>query len=439
MARRKREPAPPCEGQVRSLSHEGRGITDIDGKTVFVADALPGEEVRFQVQNRRRRMDEAVLLEVLSPSDDRVEPHCAAFGTCGGCSLQHLSHAAQLVHKEQVLRDALTRIAKVELPDFAAPITGPIWGYRRKARLGVKHVFKKNRVLVGFRERQKPYIADMQRCEVLDSRLGDLPTTLAELIGRLSIAARLPQVEVAAGDDGVALVFRVLDPPSPADLTILEAFAASSGMSVLLQPGGPDTITTLAGSSVLQYAHPDFDVRLEFAATDFVQINQAVNQALVNQALAWLDVSAEHQVLDLFCGLGNFTLPLARRAAQVVGVEGAESLVAKARSNAKLNNLANVTFHVADLEALTGAEKWLHADYDRVLLDPARAGADKVLPAVLAKQPERLVYVSCHPATLARDLAILVHEYGYKLARAGIADMFPHTGHVESIVALCKT
>lgn len=435
MARRK-APAAPQEGVVRALSHEGRGITDVEGKTVFVADALPGETVRFQVERRRRKLDEGRLLEVLEASSQRVEPSCAAFGNCGGCSLQHFEHAGQIAHKEQVLYDALARIAKVDVPQFAPAITGPAWGYRRKARLGVKHVFKKDRVLVGFRERQKPYIADMQRCEVLDESLADLPTILAELIGQLSIAARLPQVEVATGDKGVALIFRVLDPPTDTDLGVLAEFAQRTGMAVLLQPGGPDTIKPLSGSGVLSYALPDFDVRFEFSATDFVQVNREVNRALVAQALDWLELEPTHQVLDLFCGLGNFTLPIARCAGDVTGVEGAESLVAKARSNARLNQIENTTFHMANLEALDGRELWLKTGYDRVLLDPARAGADKVLPWVLAMQPERVIYVSCHPATLARDVGIMVDEHGYTLQHAGIADMFPHTGHVESIVAL---
>ncbi len=422
---------------IRALSHEGRGITEYRDKTLFVPDALPNETVRLEVRTRRRKMD-ARVLEVLEPAAERVAPKCAAFGVCGGCVLQHLDHAGQVRHKQQVLVDALERIAKVECPPLAQPIVSEPWHYRRKARLGVKHVFGKGRVLVGFRERLKPYIADMQRCEVLHAQFADLPAQLAELIEGLSIRERLPQVELAAGDNSAALVFRVLDEPSSDDLDRLRAFGESANFSIWLQPGGPNSLQLLTGSEFLSYRLPG-GLALEFSPLDFVQVNSLVNHALIERAMLWLELAPEHHVLDLFCGLGNFTLPIASQVTRVVGVEGADSLVAKAQHNAARNDIRNSEFHAADLTKVTGLETWLQPAYDRVLLDPARAGAAEILPIVAKGKPSRIVYVSCHPATLARDVGQLVHEYGYQLGSAGIADMFPHTGHVESIVALSRS
>lgn len=438
MARRQKKRFVPETGQVTALSHEGRGIAERDGKKVFIAGALPSETVEFQVTRRRKNLDEAKLLGVVEPASNRIDPGCPVFGVCGGCSLQHLSGADQLVHKQQVLRDVLSRIGHVEVPLLAPVVAGPIWNYRRRARLGVKQVAGKGRVLVGFRERHAPYIADMLDCRVLDERLASLPATLSELIGGLSIAARVPQIELAAGDNGAALVFRVLDAPTSDDIKSLSDFGTNHDFRIYLQTGGMNTIAELepASAQALCYSLPKYDVRYEFGPADFVQINAGVNEALVDRALEWLAPVETSRILDLYCGLGNFSLPLARTAAAVVGVEGASELVELARHNAANNGIENAQFFAADLANLSGDEVWLNEKYDGVLLDPARVGAEPMLCAIAAMEPERIVYVSCNPATLARDLGILVNTFGYVLTDAGIADMFPHTAHVESIVAL---
>lgn len=439
-----RRPAVVEGGRIGSMTHEGKGIADNDGKKVFVSGALPGELVDYQPVKRRRSYDEAVVQALHEVSADRVEPRCKVFGICGGCSLQHLSHEGQLMHKQTVLRDSLLRIGKVDPGTLADPIRGAVWSYRRKARLGVKYVHRKERVLVGFRERLKPYIADMQRCEVLSEGLESLPEVLAELIGKLSLASELPQVELAVGDETVALVFRILKPATDKDLRHFHEFAELTGYQVMLQPGGLGSVAPLShfysvaapGGPPLSYSLQREQVTFEFLPTDFVQINRVVNEQLVNKAIDLLELAAGDRVLDLFCGIGNFSLALARHAEFVMGVEGAQELVSRARQNAERNGIQNVEFQVADLSKLQGNETWLAGSYDKILIDPARAGAQEVLPFIVAMKPQRLVYVSCHPATLARDIGILVNEHGYRLRSAGIVDMFPHTAHVESIATL---
>jgi 23S rRNA (uracil1939-C5)-methyltransferase len=380
------------------------------------------------------------LLEILEPSAERVVPRCAHFGICGGCAMQHLAPEAQLRAKQNELAENLQRIGRVTPDRWLAPLAGPVWQYRRRARLGAKYVTKRGRVLVGFRERQKPYVAALARCEILAPPVDDLIEPLSTLLTGLRAREFIPQIEVAVADNIVVLVFRNLVELDATDRAALASFGAARNLRVYLQPGGMDTIAPLAGErATLEYHLPELGLRFEFQPTDFVQVNGAINRALVTQAVDLLEVEPTHRVLDLFCGLGNFTLPLAQRAAEVVGIEGEAGLVARARHNADLNGLGNARFHVANLAEAEGGAVALAGRFDRVLLDPPRAGAIEVLPRLAALGATRMVYVSCHPGTLARDLGVLCHEYGYRLEAAGVIDMFPHTTHVESIAVLEKS
>lgn len=425
--------------RVVALTHEGEGIVR-EGKTVFIPGALPGETVRFTRTRRHPRHDEGRLLEVLEPAATRVPPRCAHFGVCGGCALQHLSSEAQLALKQTELADSLERLSRVHCSRWLAPLAGPVWGYRRRARLGVKYVTKKSRVLVGFRERNAPYVADLHRCEVLSAPVGEWMTPLAELITTLEIRQHLPQIEVAVADNATALVLRVLAPPSSADRERLGAFALAHGARIYLQPGGLESIEPLdarAAGEPLNYALPEFGLKFEFRPTDFVQVNASINRALVSRAVQLLGPAPGDTVLDLYCGLGNFTLPLARSGAKVVGVEGDAALVERARDNAARNGVANAEFHLADLSHPPEPRTpWLRGPYSHVLLDPPRIGAREMLGSIAALRPRRVLYVSCHPGSLARDLGVLVHEHGFTLEAAGVIDMFAHTAHVESIALL---
>jgi 23S rRNA (uracil1939-C5)-methyltransferase len=440
MARRRRRREPET-ARIDSAAHDGRGIAAIDGKKVFVAGALPGEDVRFQRRKSRRNYDEAELLEIITASPDRIEARCEAYGRCGGCSLQHVSAEQQREIKAQTLRDNLQRIGQVTPASWFDPIVGRGWNYRRRARLAVKDVFAKGRVLVGFRERHAPYITDMHRCEVLAKPVDGMIDALSELIGGLSISARLPQVEVAAADNAVALVFRVLDEPTDADRTLLAEFGKQHDVRICLQPGGLNSITQLypeSGAEPLYYELPEFDIRITFDAVGFVQVNSDINRRMVSRAVELLDPGPDERVLDLYCGIGNFSLPLARKAKLVLGVEGDAMLVKAATDNAVSNGIANATFRQADLSKIDGSESWLRAGWDRILLDPARSGAQEIVSQIEKFAAPRIVYVSCHPGTLARDAGTLVNEKGYTCEAAGIIDMFPHTAHVESIAVFNK-
>ena len=442
--------------EVVGLTHEGEGIVR-SGKTVFVAGALPGETVTFERTRKHRQHDEARLLEVLRPAPERVTPRCAHFGVCGGCALQHLAPEAQLALKEKELRDNLERVARVEFRTWLPALRGPVWGYRRRARLGAKYVTKKGKVVVGFRERQAPYVADVAHCDVLAEPVGTLIQALGELLGALEIRQHVPQIEVAVADNVTALVLRVLRTPTEQDRGKLRDFAVHHGVRLYLQSGGLDSVEELqraetaaggvaasdlaaagAVTRPLSYALPDFGLELDFAPTDFVQVNGALNRALVARAVELLHPTAESRVLDLYCGLGNFTLALAKSAGHVVGVEGERGLVERARHNARRNRLSNVEFHVGDLSKPTELPAdWLRGTYTHVLLDPPRVGAAPEMLAAIARfAPERLLYVSCHPGSLARDLGILAREHGFTLESAGVVDMFPHTAHVESMALL---
>lgn len=417
---------------VTALSHDGRGIAKLAGKTLFIEDALPGEDVTFQVYKRHRDYDEARVVEVLKASPDRREPRCAHFGVCGGCSLQHLESGAQLAAKQQTLLDNLKRIGGVEPAELLPPLTGPVWGYRRRARLSVHR--NGAQVSVGFKERSRPRVAELRQCEVLNPKLGGLIAPLAEALSGLSIADRVPQLEAAMGEAARVLVLRVLSAPSDADRTALAAFEDLHGVRFYLQSGRPESAVPLRGVAAdLHYPLPDSGVDIHFEPADFIQVNDEINRKLVELALRELDLQPDEAALDLFCGLGNFTLPMARRAAKVTGVEGEGELVGRARRNAARNGLGNVEFVQADLFAEGVPAEWARRRYDRILLDPPRAGAREVIARFPAFHARKVVYVSCHPATLARDAKLLVEEQGWRLSRAGVLDMFPHTSHVESI------
>jgi 23S rRNA (uracil1939-C5)-methyltransferase len=426
--------SPVEEADIVDLAHDGRGVARIGGKAVFIEGALPSERVRFRIHKRRRHMDEAGLVDVLMASPDRAAPRCSHFGLCGGCSLQHLAPAAQLAAKERQLLENLQRIGNVQPQRVLEPLRGPEWAYRRRARLGIKYVHKKGRVLAGFRERDKPYIADIRRCEVLLAALADLPQALAALTETLGIREKMPQVEVAAGDRATALVFRVLEVPDAADLEKLAAFGAQRELQIFVQPGGLDTVRPLRDDyPPLDYAVDGGRVVIEFGPVDFIQVNREINASMVDAAMALLQPQVRDAALDLFCGLGNFTLPLARRVGQVTGVEGDASLVSKARANAARNGIGNAGFAVENLFEAKNFGTWANEHYDLVMLDPPRAGAAELLSWMSRWSPRRVVYISCHPASLARDAQILVADHGFELSAAGVMDMFPHTTHVESI------
>jgi len=427
------------EAFVESLSHDGRGVARVNEKATFICGALPGERVKYRTTSTRRSFDVGEVVEVLTASPDRVVPKCQHFGICGGCSLQHLQESKQIEEKQRILLDNLSRIGKVEPSEIWEPLRGDCWGYRRKARIGVKFVIKKGRLLVGFREQLKPYIADLQSCEVLVPAVGQRLQALAAVIASLSIFDAIAQVEVAAGDQITALVFRHLKPCSDADIELLRSFGNDHNFAIYLQPAGPASIHCISEPvPLLTYQFSDGQVGadpivFEFEPTDFIQVNADLNQKMIRRALELLDVQPQERLLDLFCGLGNFSLPLARRAAHLVGVEGEVALIHKARANAARNQIQNVEFHVADLsQELTNAA-WAKGEYDKVLIDPARPGALEILPLLKKMRPKKLLYISCNPSTLARDAGVLVNEMGFRLAGAGVMDMFPHTAHVESM------
>jgi len=435
-------PGAPAEeiALVGGLTHEGEGVVR-GGKTVFVPGALPGERIRLRRTRRRRQHDEGELLEVLTPSPERVAPRCAHFGVCGGCVLQHFAPAAQLAAKEAELKSTLERVAHIAPGRWLAPISGPAWAYRRRARLGAKFVFRKGRVVVGFRERAAPYVADLAGCEVLASPAGALIAPLASMLTELSIREHVPQIEVAVADNATALVLRVLSEPAEADLALLRRFAGQHALRLYLQPAGLESVRPLGGATVepLRYALRSFGLEIEFSPTDFIQVNGPVNEALVARAAELLELNRAASVLDLYCGLGNFTLALAQGAKSAVGVEGEPQLIERARGNATRNAVANAEFHQADLAAPPAADvPWLRRTYSHVLLDPPRTGARAMLDTVARLSPERVLYISCHPGSLARDLMALVHEHGFRLEAAGVVDMFAHTAHVESLALLVR-
>ena len=423
------------EAEIDSLSHDARGVARVDGKVFFIDQALPGEWVRFQRGKKRRSHETGKVVEVLRRSKQRTLPACEYFGVCGGCALQHLSPAAQISSKQKQLRDNLERIAKTEPERYDPPLTGPHWGYRRKARLGVRYVPKKGGVLIGFRERNKSYITPLYHCDVLAPRLSALLPSLKTLLEQLSCFDRIPQIEVASADNATALVLRHLVDLAQSDLDRLSSYAASNDIQVFLQPKGLDSVFPLYPSNPedLFYRLSDHDITIYFNATDFVQINDELNRKLVDTALEYLDPCPDETILDLFCGLGNFTLPLARKANKVVGLEGDKALVQRARMNSARNGINNAQFLNIDLYRNTAEKSWPYLKSDKVLLDPPRTGAIDVVKSLDQLSSGRVVYISCNPATLARDAEVMVHKLGYTLRTARVVDMFPHTTHVESI------
>ncbi|TAL87969.1 MAG: 23S rRNA (uracil(1939)-C(5))-methyltransferase RlmD [Candidimonas sp.] len=425
---------------IESLDLEARGVARNDGKVVFVEGALPGERVSAHIIKRKSSFDTARLDQVLKASSQRVEPLCPNFGICGGCSMQHLDAAAQVAIKQRVLEDALAHIGKLAPDCVLPPLYGPAWGYRHRARLSVRAVRKKGAVMVGFRERRGSYVTDMKECLVLPPHVSALLVPLRGLIGSLSIPDRLPQIEVSVGDQTTALLLRHLEPLSADDLTKLRLFGAQYNVSWWLQSKGPETIHPVLADDAakLAYALPEFGLRMAYRPGDFTQVNEAINRSLVSRALHLLEAQSGDRVADLFCGLGNFTLPLATRVREVVGIEGSETLTSRAQSSAAQHCLADrsrfVTLNLFDVDV-----QWLRdlGYFDRIVIDPPREGAEAVARALAAlspsERPRKIVYVSCSPATLARDAGILVHEGGYRLEGAGVVNMFPHTGHVESI------
>jgi 23S rRNA (uracil1939-C5)-methyltransferase len=444
MARRKfkkkKLPEAPVRVTIESLSHDGRGIAHVDGKVVFIDEALPGEEVDFIYTDSRRDYAEGKVENLLSKAPERVEPHCPHFGVCGGCSFQHVASDAQINFKQTLLQEQFQHIGKVTIPELWEPLTGPHWGYRHKARIGTKYVAKKGRVLVGFRERRNPFLADMENCPVMHPSVGSKLMDLSGLFGKLTIKDKIPQIEVAIGDDQAVLAVRVLEPPTEDDKEKMRAFANKHQLTLCLQSKGPDSIIPLQPEKpeMLTYALPDHDIVFHFKPAMFTQVNTEINRKMVNRVIEALALTANDTVLDLFCGLGNFTLPMARKAGLVVGIEGSKPLVEHARENARYNTIGNVEFHVADLTRDFTDMPWANKTYSKILLDPSRAGAAEVLAHFPKWQPQQIIYVSCNPATLARDAGILVNELGYKLLKAGVMDMFPQTAHVESIALFEK-
>ena len=433
---RRRKQFPEETGRIRDMTIDGRGIAESTGKSTFVDGALSGERVRFQRHRAHRSYDEAMLLEVIEESSDRVSAPCDFFGQCGGCSLQHLSYAAQLALKQQSLLQALQRIGNVTPATVLEPLAGSPYAYRRRARLGARVVEKKGRLLLGFREKRSSCVTDMDSCATLVPELSRLIPPLTQLLNSLRIRNRVPQIEMSKGDNAISLVIRVLDEPGLEDRNSLERFAESEEVQVWLQSGGPASIEPLIPGSQpenLWYALPDFDLRLAFGPLDFIQVNQDMNQRMIAQSMQLARPQSHERVLDLYCGIGNFSLALARLAGEVTGIELDAAMVRKAELNATRNKLSNVSFRTLDLASVNALQDGSDKTYDLVLIDPPRAGAQEVLSQIAATGVERILYVSCHPGTLARDAGILCSTYDYRLRAAGAMDMFPQTSHVEAM------
>ena len=423
-------------GIIESLDHEARGVTRLDGKTIFVEGALPGECVEYASYRRKPSYELARTLRVLTPSPMRVTPRCPHFGVCGGCSMQHLDPEAQVAAKQRLLEDNLWHIGRVRADQLYAPIYGEPWAYRHRARLSVRFVLKKGGVLVGFHEKKSSYVADLRQCEILPPHLSSLLLPLRELVGAMSIRDRLPQIEVAVGERVSALVLRVLEAPSPADEVLLREFAERHAVVFYLQPQGPATAYRFhpAEGPQLSYLLPDFAVEHDFSPTEFTQVNHAINRVLVRRAMALLEPQPGERIADMFCGLGNFTLPIARSGAHVLGVEGSPELLRRAAANAVANGLAGLAeYRVANLFETTPERLAEFGRFDKMLIDPPREGALELIKSLAVDGPRRIVYISCSPSTLARDAAILVTQKDYCLCGAGVVNMFPQTSHVESI------
>jgi 23S rRNA (uracil1939-C5)-methyltransferase len=429
----------PASHEVTSLTHDGRGVARVGGKALFITGALPGERVTVCNLKVRRHFDEATVHSVERASPERVTPRCRHFGVCGGCSLQHLEPGAQIRAKQQHLLEELKRTGRVVPARILEPLVDEPWNYRRRARLGARYVAKKGRVVVGFRERAAPFVADLKRCEILAPPLDALIAPLGEMLSALDIRAQVPQIEIAVADNATALVFRVLRSPSAGDIERLLAFGRRFEVQIYLQERGIDSVAPLGDAAPLIYRLPDFGLELCFRPTDFIQVNAGINRRMIARVIDLLEPQPHDAALDLYCGLGNFTLPLARRAARVVGIEGEAALIDRGRENARRNAIDNVEFQAADLTTIDGQSPWARSSYARVLLDPPRVGASEAALRLIEHcGARRVAYISCHPGSLARDSGILVAELGFQLEAAGVIDMFPHTGHVESIALFAR-
>jgi 23S rRNA (uracil1939-C5)-methyltransferase len=423
--------------EIAALDAEGRGVARNAGKVVFVEGAITGELVEARLLESRPKFDRARVTSILRASASRRDPACPYFGTCGGCATQHVDARTQVAAKQRGLEDNLARIGKVEVGAMLAPIHGAEWGYRHRARLSVRFVEGKGGALVGFRERKSTYVADMTSCEVLPRATSALIPELRSLISKLSIRDRVPQVEIAVGEASTVLLFRHLLPFTAEDQALLRQFADANRIRLWLQPEGPDSAAQFhpPGDGGLYYALPEFGLKIGFQPADFTQVNPAVNRVLVSRALRLLDPQPGERIADMFCGIGNFSLPIAARGAQVIGFEGSAPLVERARQNAAANGLV-AQFEVADLFRPNLEH---YGRFDKYLIDPPREGAASLVHALPEDWPRRIVYVSCDPATLARDADTLVHHKGFTLAAAGVVNMFPHTAHVESIALFERT
>lgn len=433
----------PFQTDILDLSHDGRGVARREGeggKVTFISGALPHETVMAEQTGKSRHFDEARTIEVLTASPHRVTPRCPHFGVCAGCVLQHLEESQQIVAKQRVLMDNLERIGHVNPGTVLPPLVGDSWGYRRKGRFSVRRVEKKDKTLVGFREQDPRFVADLSQCLTVIPEIGSKVSALSTFIESLDGKRDIPQIEFIGGDDAIALTVRHLQPLSDADAQAWKAFGEANGFAIYLQPGGLDSVHPLwpAEGVPLSFKLPQWNVELAFRPLDFIQVNAKLNQQMIAHALTLLDAQPDERVLDLFCGLGNFTLPLARTVREVVGVEGEAGLVARAKENAQRNGLDNAQFFAADLTQDQRNTPWMKQGFDKLLLDPPRSGAIDVLQQLPLKQFKRIVYVSCHPGSLARDAGYLVNEQGFTLVSAGAMDMFPHTAHVESIAVFEK-
>ena len=422
---------------VESLDQEGRGIAHADGKVIFIEGALTGERVTYSSYRKKPSFEMAQVTNILKPSFMRVQPKCIHFGVCGGCSMQHLEVRAQVAVKQRILEDNLARIGKVKPETILRPIHGLPWGYRQRARLSVRHVLKKGKTLVGFHEKRNSYVADMSRCEILPPKISGLIPLLAQLIEELSIRERLPQIEVACCENVDVLVLRIMEPLTTGDEAMLRAFADAHDIQFWLQTKGPETVVPFhpLNAPPLTYTLPEFGIEMPFAPTEFTQVNSEMNRAMVHRALHLLDPQPGERIVDFFCGLGNFTLPIARSGARVLGIEGSAALVKRAMQNAAHNGLSGHTeYNVMNLFDMDEAALARLGSFDKWLIDPPRDGAMELVKAIIPETaPTRIVYVSCNPATLARDAEVLVHTHGYALKAAGVMNMFPQTSHVESI------
>ena len=421
---------------IESLDHEGRGVGHNNGKVIFVEGGLPGEPVEYSSYRRKERYEQADLVRPLVASSQREKPKCSYFGQCGGCSMQHLGTNAQVAAKQRILEDAFWHLGRLRPEVMYPPIKGADWGYRQRARLSVRYVEKKGGVLVGFHEKRSSYVAVMDSCHILPPGVSRLIPGLKRLFAMMTVRHRIPQVEVAIGDCQTVLVLRHLEPLSESDKDALRHFSKDNGIVWYLQSKGPETAILFHPEDVppLSYVLTDYSLRLEFSPTEFTQVNHGVNRLLISRAMSLLAPQQGERIADMFCGLGNFSLPIARLGAHVIGIEGSEPLVARARQNAKLNELDGLCeFRALDLFKQQEQAWSILGHVDGMLIDPPRDGAQELIKAMSAEGPRRIVYVSCQPSTLARDAAILIHEKGYCLRGAGIANMFPHTSHVESI------